>query len=82
MGLCNLYGYQSKKTVKLSDSYSVELWLEKEDFATDDIPVEFKVKRLNMDAIPNNYVIELFNCVDVTLPTFKYKKEIYKLMNS
>lgn len=82
MGLCNLYGYQSKKTVKLSDSYSVELWLEKEDFATDDTPAEFKVKRLNMDAIPNNYVIELFNCVDVTLPAFKYKKEIYKYGNN
>jgi len=82
MGLCNLYGYQSKKTVKLSDSYSVELWLEKEDFATDDMTAEFKAKRLNMDAVPNNYVIELFNCVDVTLPTFKYKKEIYKYGNN
>lgn len=82
MGLCNLYGYQSKKTVKLSDSYSVELWLEKEDFATDDLPAEFKAKRLNMDAVPNNYKIELFNCVDVTLPSFKYKKEIYKYGNN
>lgn len=82
MGLCNLYGYQSKKTVKLSDSYSVELWLEKEDFATDDIPAEFKAKRLNMDAVPNNYKIELFNCIDVTLPSFKYKKEIYKYGNN
>ena len=82
MGLCNLYEYQTKKTVKLSDSYSVDLWLDKEDFSTDETAAKDKTKVLNMDAIPNDYKLELFNCTDVTLPSFKYKTEIYKYGNN
>lgn len=82
MGLCNLYEYQTKKTVKLSDAYSIDLYLDKEDFATDSTPAKDKTKVLNLDAIPNNYKMELFNCTDVTLPAFKYKTEIYKYGNN
>lgn len=82
MGLCNLYQYQTKKTVKLSDAYSVDLYLRKDDFATDSTPAKDKTKVLNLDAIPENYKLELFNCTDVTLPSFKYKTEIYKYGNN
>lgn len=82
MGLCNLYEYQQKKSVKLSDSYSVTLWLTDKDFAKDDTPKEDKTRLLNFDAIPENYAIELFNCTDVVLPSFKYKSEIYKYGNN
>jgi archaellum component FlaC len=82
MGLCNLYEYQQKKSIKLSDSYSVTLWLTDKDFAKDDTPKEDKARLLNFDAIPENYAIELFNCTDVALPSFKYKSEIYKYGNN
>jgi hypothetical protein len=82
MGLCNLYEYQQKKSVKLSDSYSVTLWLTDKDFAKDDTSKEDKARLLNFDAIPENYAIELFNCTDVALPSFKYKSEIYKYGNN
>lgn len=82
MGLCNLYQYQTKKTVKLSDAYSVDLYLREDDFATASTPAKDKTKVLNLDAIPENYKLELFNCTDVTLPSFKYKTEIYKYGNN
>lgn len=82
MGLCNLYQYQTKKTVKLSDAYSVDLYLRADDFATANTPAKDKTKVLNLDAIPENYKLELFNCTDVTLPSFKYKTEIYKYGNN
>lgn len=82
MGLCNLYQYQTKKTVKLSDAYSVDLYLREDDFATASTPAKDKAKVLNLDAIPENYKLELFNCTDVTLPSFKYKTEIYKYGNN
>lgn len=82
MGLCNLYEYQQKKTVKLSDSYSITLWLSEKDFAKNDTSKEDKTRLLNFESIPSNYAIELFCCTDVTLPSFKYKSEIYKYGNN
>ena len=82
MGLCNLYEYQNTKTVKLSDSYSVELWLDKDDFSTANTPANKKDKVLNLETVPENYKLVLFNCTDVTLPAFKYKPEIYKYGNN
>lgn len=81
MGLLNVYSYAIEKTVKLSDTYQVFIYLTQEDyeqllahanndlaeFAQDGGTINGKVCKL----------IELFGCTKVKLPSFSFKEESY-----
>lgn len=70
MGLCNVYSWQMNKTVKLSDSYQVLLRLNAEDY-----------KIVGNQQLDDPY-IELYDCISVGLPSYKYKEEIYQYGNN
>ena len=80
MGLLNVYSYMNAKTVKLTDTYQVFLYLSKTDY-------ELLLKGANTDLnqwtsdYGDNKRIELFECTKVKLPCFKYKEESYKYGN-
>lgn len=71
MGLCNVYSWQLNKTVKLSDSYQVLLMLDKPQ----------NMDCACMDPSGDPYV-EMYECISVGLPTYKYKEEIYQYGNN
>lgn len=80
MSLCNIYGYLTTKTIKLSDSYQVRLKLDDADFWNDNSPKEnryaLKITK------PENGEIELCECTSVTLPSYKPKEEIFEYGNN
>ena len=80
MSLCNVYGYLTTKTVKLSDSYQVRLKLDDSDFWSGNSPKENRYA-LKI-AKPENGEIELCECTSVTLPSYKPKEEIFEYGNN
>ena len=70
MGLCNVYSWQMNKTVKLSDSYQVLLKLNTKEY-----------KIVGNQQLDDPY-IELYDCISVGLPSYKYKEEIYQYGNN
>ena len=80
MSLCNVYGYLTNKTIKLSDSYQVRLKLDDSDFWSGNSP---KNNRYALKtAKPENGEIELCECTSVTLPSYKPKEEIFEYGNN
>ena len=80
MSLCNVYGYLTTKTVKLSDSYQVRLKLDDSDFWSGN---SLKENRYALKtAKPENGEIELCECTSVTLPSYKPKEEIFEYGNN
>lgn len=80
MSLCNVYGYLTNKTIKLSDSYQVRLKLDDSDFWSGNSP---KNNRYTLKtAKPENGEIELCECTSVTLPSYKPKEEIFEYGNN
>ena len=80
MSLCNVYGYLTTKTVKLSDSYQVRLKLDDSDFWSGNSPKENRYALKT--AKPENGEIELCECTSVTLPSYKPKEEIFEYGNN
>lgn len=80
MSLCNIYGYLTTKTIKLSDSYQVRLKLDDADFWNDNSPKENRYALKT--AKPENGEIELCECTSVTLPSYKPKEEIFEYGNN
>ena len=80
MSLCNVYGYLTTKTVKLSDSYQVRLKLDDSDFWSSNSPKENRYALKT--AKPENGEIELCECTSVTLPSYKPKEEIFEYGNN
>ena len=80
MSLCNVYGYLTTKTVKLSDSYQVRLKLDGSDFWSSNSPKENRYALKT--AKPENGEIELCECTSVTLPSYKPKEEIFEYGNN
>lgn len=80
MSLCNIYGYLTTKTIKLSDSYQVRLKLDDADFWNDNSPKENRYALKTTK--PENGEIELCECTSVTLPSYKPKEEIFEYGNN
>lgn len=80
MSLCNIYGYLTTKTIKLSDSYQVRIKLDDADFWNDNSPKENRYALKTTK--PENGEIELCECTSVTLPSYKPKEEIFEYGNN
>lgn len=76
MGLLNIFDFENKKSLKLSDSYRVFIKLNKNDFAD-----STKKNHLFINA-PDNYIFEFLNCIDVKIPEFSYTEEVFKYGNN
>ena len=68
LSTCNLYAWSTRKTVKLSDTYQVYI----------------KLYDADAPAPYNSYIglVEVQECTNVKLPTYKYKEEIYDYGNN
>lgn len=76
MGLCNVFKYSTIKTVKLSDSYSVTIKLNDNDFDTEKNKYALRI------LVPENNTIEMIGCTAVTLPTYKTKEDFFEYGNN
>lgn len=76
MGLCNVYNFSNNRTVKLSDSYSVQVKLTDLDMA------KFKSVVGKYSWITEDTVLTLPECVSVTIPEVSLKSETYKYGNN
>ena len=77
MGLCNVYDFYKNRTVKLSDSYTVDVKLTDVDLAKF-IGVIGNYKWANADLM----TVKLPECINVTLPEVALKSETYKYGNN
>lgn len=76
MGLCNVFKYSMVKTVKLSDSYSVTIKLDDEDFDIENNKYALRI------LVPENNTIEMVGCTSVTLPSYKTKEDFFEYGNN
>lgn len=76
MGLCNVYNFSNNRTVKLSDSYGVQIKLTDLDMA------KFKNVVGKYPWANEDLVITLPECVGVTIPEVSLKSETYKYGNN
>ena len=76
MGLCNVFKYSTIKTVKLSDSYSITIKLNDNDFDTEKNKYALRI------LVPENNTIEMIGCTAVTLPTYKTKEDFFEYGNN
>lgn len=80
MNLCNIYQYQAIKTVKLSDSYVVELILNKSDSET---ILPFLGNYYWKEPYGQNELrLLLPNCTTVNLPKIEFKEEVFTYGNN
>lgn len=77
MGLCNIYQYQATKTIKLSDSYAVSVKLTDED----NEKIGYYLKNQGWYDSETK-ILELPECLSVTLPELAVKEEVYKYGNN
>ena len=75
MGLCNVYNFSNNRTVKLSDSYSVQVKLTDLDMA------KFK-SVVGKYSWATDDILTLPECVSVTIPEVSLKAETYKYGNN
>lgn len=76
MGLCNVYNFSKNRTVKLSDAYSVKIKL------TDTDKLLFTGVIGKCPWLKQDNMLELPECISVSLPEVSLKSETYKYGNN